>query len=319
MKAETIKKILFIICALICGGVFVFSAITKLYPIEPFEVSMVDIGLANWKLSPFVARLFIGAEFITGFFLITLFRLRRLTIPFAAFLLLAFTIYLGLLIVNYGNTGDCGCFGDFVKITPWQGILKNAGLLMLLGGAYMLQSKFEFRFKTLLVILGAVVLLILPFILNPVGNPFSNKTLSNFERFSLDTATLYPDSMNVQQDVDARKRKHIVAFLSVTCKHCRIAAKKLAVMKKKDPTVPVFFVLFNNKKKLQDFFDDTRSGEVPHMLIDSSFTFLKLTQGSFPRIYWVNNSVVEYETNYFELDPGEVNTWLGLKDTIKGP
>ena len=83
-------KILAVILSIACGTVFLVSAVTKLFPIEPFEYTFVELGITNWKYSVFVARFFIGFEFACGGLLILNFWLKRFTIPMVAFTLLAF-------------------------------------------------------------------------------------------------------------------------------------------------------------------------------------------------------------------------------------
>src|ERR1700740_729930 len=61
-----VMRILKIILALLLGAVYIFSAYSKLFPIEPFEYTFVDVGISSWKLSPFMARTVIGLEFFIG-------------------------------------------------------------------------------------------------------------------------------------------------------------------------------------------------------------------------------------------------------------
>ncbi|MGZ3866818.1 MAG: MauE/DoxX family redox-associated membrane protein, partial [Bacteroidia bacterium] len=61
-----VKKIILCVLCILMGAVFVFSGYTKLNPIEPFEYTFVDLGVAGWRLAPFVARLFISLEFFIG-------------------------------------------------------------------------------------------------------------------------------------------------------------------------------------------------------------------------------------------------------------
>ena len=51
------------------GMVFLYSGYTKLYPIEPFELTFVDLGIGGWRLAPFIARFMIGLEFMIGLLL----------------------------------------------------------------------------------------------------------------------------------------------------------------------------------------------------------------------------------------------------------
>jgi hypothetical protein len=299
MGAISFKNVICALLSLICGAVFIFSAATKLMPVEAFEITLVDIGVANWHTAPFIARLMIGLEFATGFLLIFLFRLKRFTIPFAALLIAVFTVYLIYVIKVYGNKGNCGCFGAVIEISPLEGIAKNIVLLILLALIWFLATPFEFRFKLPLAAIGVLVLMILPFILNPMGYPFVKKPISEFKHFKL--RPVIPEMT---------KGKQIVALFSATCPHCRLAAKKLTVIEKQHPEIPMLFVIYNNKKKVDEFFDDTKSESVTHLLMDNKDDFGKLTGYVFPRIYWMNDSIVEYETNYIEFNEAEVEAWL---------
>ena len=51
-------------------GLFVFSAITKMLPLTPFEKQLVDLGFADWHTAPYFARLIIGVELGLGIALI---------------------------------------------------------------------------------------------------------------------------------------------------------------------------------------------------------------------------------------------------------
>lgn len=313
MTSTAVKKTVGVVFAIICGGVFVFSAFSKLAPIEPFEISLTDIGITNWQSAPIVARLFIGMEFIVGFLLLFLFRLRKFTIPLAAIILSVFTIYLLFVIKAYGNTGNCGCFGQMLVMSPLEGILKNLVLLLLLGTIYLWAPVFEFRFKTLIAIVIAILLAISPFLLNRMGNPFSAEPISEYHSFVLNMDWIKDTSDNTAHHPDLRKGKRIFGIFSPTCPHCRVAAKKMAVMKRHDPSLSILFIIYNNPEVMSDFFNDTKSKEIPHVLLNNEEEFIELTRGAFPRIYFVNDSVVEYETNYFLLNTSMAENWLNDK------
>ncbi|HEX7415479.1 MAG TPA: MauE/DoxX family redox-associated membrane protein, partial [Bacteroidia bacterium] len=91
-KLPLLKKIAFaVICALM-GGVFIFSAYTKLYPIEPFEYTFVDLGISNWQMAPFIARLLIAFEFLIGVLLVLNIALKRFTYKLGIITLLVFCV-----------------------------------------------------------------------------------------------------------------------------------------------------------------------------------------------------------------------------------
>ncbi|MEZ5054870.1 MAG: MauE/DoxX family redox-associated membrane protein [Chitinophagales bacterium] len=130
------------------GFVFIVSAITKLFPIEPFEYQFVDIGLASWNTAPYIARFFISIEFLVGFLFVLNLSLRKWTIRLAAFILLVFSTYLLYKIMKEGNVGNCGCFGEVYKMTPLQGLLKNIGLFVAVIALYWSAEKIIGRVNT---------------------------------------------------------------------------------------------------------------------------------------------------------------------------
>lgn len=304
------KKIIAAVLSFLCGAVFIFSGVSKLLPIEPFEISLVDIGVASWKLAPVFARLMIGLEFTLGFFFVFLFRLRKITIPVAAALLVAFIVYLLLLIHVYGDKGNCGCFGEVVVMTPLQAILKNIALLIALAIIYTLAGDYHFRFKNGIAVFGLVVLMVLPFILNQMSYPFETKPISEFKHFPLDTATVYKNYPVIPDSLNINSGKHIVAVLSLKCHHCKTAAQKLGVIHKKNPQIPILFIFSPEKDKVQQFLDNTKTQNIPRIVLNNGMEFMQLTGGSFPRLYWTDRDTVVYETNYYQLEQADIEKWL---------
>jgi hypothetical protein len=129
------------------------------------------------------------------------------------------------------------------------------------------------------------------------------------------TTILYKVVDKIDTIIDITRGKHIVVFLSASCPHCRLAAKKLLVFKKQSPDFPLIFVLFNNKLRLPGFYDDTKTESIPRILMNSREGFTKLTEGIFPRIFYVDGGTVVYETNYFLVDKNDIEQWLAGKDT----
>ena len=48
------------------GTIFILSGLAKLYPIEPFEIVFVDLGISNFLFAPFIARFIIAFEIFIG-------------------------------------------------------------------------------------------------------------------------------------------------------------------------------------------------------------------------------------------------------------
>jgi uncharacterized membrane protein YphA (DoxX/SURF4 family) len=113
MKDIILKIVFFLLCSFM-GLVFIYSGYTKLYPIETFEYTFVDLGIGGWRLAPFIARFMIGLEFFIGLLLITSMYIKRFTIKLTAVSLIIFCIYLIFIMISNGNNGNCGCFGTAI-------------------------------------------------------------------------------------------------------------------------------------------------------------------------------------------------------------
>lgn len=295
------------------GLVFIYSGYSKLFPaIEPFEFTFVDIGVANWYTAPVFARLLIGLEFFLGVLLILNYNLRKFTLPFTLSLLLFFIIYLSIQLIKNGNEGNCGCFGEQIHMSPAQGILKN--VIMIATGilAYILWEGWKVRYNALLLSLIGASVLSVPFLLNPVDYTYTSNNLDEKVNYPLELNLLYEpeDSTKVEiPKIDLRKGKHVVAFLSLTCGHCRIAAKKFKLIKKNNPGLPIYFVLNGDREKYKEFIEDTKADNIP-----SSFclgkSFVQLSSAHLPRIYYLDNTLVVKKVDYYELNQYAIENWI---------
>ena len=146
--------ILFILRMLIFG-LFMMSGILKLFPsIVPFEKQLVDLGLVDWCLAPYLARFIIGLELALGIAFLQSNYLKKIVIPATAFLLIVFCVHLCITIYTFGaNSGNCGCFGQLIPMTPLEALIKNIITLGILGWMYVLyQEKEKNRLLVLVVI-----------------------------------------------------------------------------------------------------------------------------------------------------------------------
>jgi len=304
------KIVLGVLCTLV-GAVFIFSGYTKLYPIEPFEFTFVDLGFINWQVAPFIARVMIGAEFLIGILLLLNINLKKITYKLAGGILVFFSIYLILLIILVGNKGNCGCFGTYLQMTPLQALIKNIVMLVIL---FVLNKNYEGwelekKYSFLLTVAFATSFA-MPFVLNPVELDYSEAYLNKPEsNYKLELDSLYAHATLNTPPKYLSKGKHIIAFMSMTCPHCRIAAKKMRIIQERNPAIPFYFVLNGELKSLKLFFDDTHSENIPHCILNGR-NFVYLAGTSMPQIYLVNNSEVESELSYFSLDQGEIEKWL---------
>ena len=128
----TLKHICLVALRWLLGGVFIFSGLVKC--VDPIGTSVfVDKYLATYSLEALlplsltIAVSLAVVEVMMGILLIVGVLKRYVALAATIFLFL-FTI-ITLLSATVLPIGDCGCFGDAVKLTPWQTFLKNLVLL----------------------------------------------------------------------------------------------------------------------------------------------------------------------------------------------
>src|SRR5690606_35750896 len=111
----------------------------------------------------------------------------------------------------------------------------------------------------------------------------------------LDLTPLYysSNSQNKPAPIELRKGKHIVAFMSLTCSHCKKAAFLLQVIHRQHPELPIFFVLNGHPDFLEDFFNETHAKGVPHILFRGGDEFQSMAGPGVPAIYYIHNSIIE--------------------------
>jgi len=128
-------RIILLISRIITGSLFIFSGTVK--AIDPlgsaykfhdyFHAFNMDI---LQPLSLPLAIILFGAEFITGFSVLTGIRAREGAV--GMLILILFFTPLTFILALTNPVSDCGCFGDAIHLTNWQTFWKNVVLLVLI-------------------------------------------------------------------------------------------------------------------------------------------------------------------------------------------
>jgi len=311
----TLRRIIFVVLSLVSGAVFLYSAYTKLYPIQTFEYTIVEYVHLPWKLAAITARFLIGLEAGLGSLLIlNLYGKKKWVLTASFSLLLIFSAYLIYLWTTAGNNINCGCFGDAIWMSPSASLLKNLGLLIILAILLRYHRGLVFRRSNIL----ALGLLFVAFtsIFIAFYIPFEQPNWLRKDKYKMDFSPLYKAKNADIPAADLTKGKHIVAFLSQSCPHCRLTAYKMHLMKVQDTTLP-FFMIIGGTSDLSDFWKTTKAQNIAYTRLDKD-NFLKYTGGIFPLIVLVNNGWIEAKTNYVTLDQAELEHWVAQKsDTLK--
>ncbi len=135
------KNLFFWILRLLVGGLFVFSGLIKVNdPVgtaikleEYFDVFSNDIASFFYLLKPYalpLAVFLVVFEVVLGIMLLVGVRLKE-TVWALASMILFFT-FLTFYSAYFNKVTDCGCFGDAIKLTPWESFYKDIILLILI-------------------------------------------------------------------------------------------------------------------------------------------------------------------------------------------
>ena len=127
------KNTVILILRALVSVLFVFSAIAKMFPLWAFEKQLVDLGICSWCMSHYVARALLGLELSIGIAILQPHFLKRVVVPMTILLLVAFCVHLGIEMVKHGAmSGNCGCFGQLLPMTPLEAFIKNVITIALL-------------------------------------------------------------------------------------------------------------------------------------------------------------------------------------------
>lgn len=293
------RHIVFILLSIIVGAVFIFSAYAKTLPIDDFTNTIFNRMSVSWKIASWASHFFIGLEASIGVLLLFHIYGRSKWILWMSFLLLVvFSGYLVGLWYNEGNDVDCGCMGNVMPMTPMWSLIKNAvliGIIFLLIKKDRNQNSQTLHLAT---IITCIIFTALPFIIYPSRLP-----LSIMYEGKNGTSTI--------QD-DLRKGKHLIAFMSLTCPHCKAAAAQLEKLKQGNPDLPVHLIFMDHEHRdslLQQFLMQTGIEAVPYDFLEGA-RFTRLAGEYVPAIYLMTGENIDDRIDPPQLTPEYIDDWL---------
>ena len=310
------RRILLIILSVLIGGLFIFSAWSKTEPIQYFEYTIESQVHLPHLLSSILARFFIGLEAGLGLLLaINIYGYRKWVIKACIALLFVFSIHLLYLLISHGNDVNCGCMGNIAPMSPTVSLLKNAGLLIVLFIILKWHNTLNLKgdkgdgvildFGSMLV---CAVIIVIPFLIFPTS-----------QQIKLPLSRLHTTTTSQHPIVELRKGKHILCFMSLSCPHCRHAAKKMVALEKQNTSIPFYFALAGGTdstraERFNDFKNDTKmTNNIPyHFMGNKDFVdMIKLTgSNGVPVILWMQDTTVVRKVNMDDLNLKEIEAWL---------
>lgn len=304
-----IKRITGALLLVALSATFFFSGYSKIYSenaFDNFQWTFLDLGINSAVGAGIIARVMVGFEFMLGFFLLAHIFLKQFTYKVVIGTLLVFIAYLLLVIMKQGNTGNCGCFGDKLAMTPLAAIWKNVAMIAVTILLMYIYPVKPYKYQEYILMALCLVSFSTPFLLQNVD--LGTSPVKYTRTVDLDLLYKYTPA----PAIDLRKGKHIIAFMSLTCPHCKKAAYLLQIIHRKHPEIPIYMVLDGHADHKKAFFDETHAENVPYLLYPHTEDFEKMAGESVPSIYWVNNGVIEYKSKmaYYQLDPKYMLAWM---------
>lgn len=163
---------------------FIISAIAKMYPSPYFAISTFEVkqlyplGFSE-TIAPWFSRILIGIEMALGILILQNNYLKKLIIPATILLLVVFIGHLSYeTFLSGGNTGNCGCFGELLPMTPIEAIIKNVVAVILLGWLYKLIEKDMENSKFWVISLITILSITAIFLLAPIKNHDDNAVIA---------------------------------------------------------------------------------------------------------------------------------------------
>lgn len=146
-----IRKILDQFSRFFVGGLFIFSGLIKLNdPIgteikleEYFEVFAEDFGSFFLWFKPYaleIAVVLIILEVVLGIAVLIYYRMNLTTKVMLG--LMVFFTFLTFYSAYFNKVTDCGCFGDAIKLTPWESFFKDIILMVFVLHLFWYRKKY---------------------------------------------------------------------------------------------------------------------------------------------------------------------------------
>lgn len=262
---------------LFLAATFLFSAYTKAVAPGFFEVLLEQQGLVPSRLyGAWATRIIIAIETWLGLCLMLSFY-TRFILRFSFLLLVAFSVHLGYLIA-IGETGNCGCFGEMISMSPLASLGKN--LLLLSANGFLLRYKFRGNKKPLITWLLLLLLFAAASLVWPVQTQ-PDEVVDKIPMFEAETG------------IDFANGSYLVAIFNLGCEHCQEAAHQIAAWQNNGINLPQVAALFfaEGDTSVADFNAITESN-FPYQMIDAN-TFFDLIGSAPPRIYWIMDGQVK--------------------------
>lgn len=300
------KTLLPVALKMLLGLVFVVSAVLKINDIDQFEIYIYSYHFFSLNFSFLVARFAIIVELVLGIGLVSN-CLHKLMWWGSMAMLLGYTLLLIYALI-IGRTDNCHCFGDFLQFDPKQSLVKNfvlMALFMLVRNAKEWTMPFRWFGLVAVVIASSITV----FAISPPDN-FTKDYVAeeNLQKELFAEALSNPplDSLRLAEG------RQVVCVFSTSCELCRMAARKLSLMQQfyGFPFENITYLFMGNEESMERFFDVSESERYRAVIYDDVVALLKMVNGNFPVLVFMDEGVVVHEYGLRSMNEAEIRSFF---------
>ena len=255
MKIE--KNQLLLALRVLISALFLLSVFAKLYPTPMYGITkifeqgqLIPMGFSE-SLAPYFSRFIIGAELFLAITILFNNYLKKIIVPLAFIMITIFSIHLSTQI--FGNSENCGCFGDLIPMTPLEAFIKNILTLIVLAFIYKKTDDISGNLPNLMVLFLLISTIIFAFL------PISSQSKSVGKSFI---------SFVENEEFKSLEEKKILCFFDAGCEHCQYTARSLDSLSNLTDDFPAIHIIFSDSEayNIPSFFEFTGS-EYPYQVL----------------------------------------------------
>ena len=339
-KKQEVTQRIILVSRIVLSILFLLSAVAKLYPSPHFALTtfemkqLLPMGFSE-NVAAYFSRILIGCELALGILLLQRHYFKRLVLPMSFLILLIFSVHLTYEIITTGNSGNCGCFGALLPMTPLQAVIKNIIAMGIVGWVYWKSSASNDRlnFSTVLSITFASILAI--FLVGPMAQKTTevketveeqvlvtegpSHSVDTLVHEKTTTTVIASDGKQVETVVkeeikdepkpkksgfksyfaDIDNGKKVLCFFAPGCDHCKETVKELTQLKKQIKGFPDIRIIFMDEEaNLIPTFFEFAGSKYPYQIIDVA-SFWRVLGGTKDtpgvQYFWNGNLIKEYD------------------------
>lgn len=250
----------FLAFRILLSFLFLLSAVAKLYPsphfaLTTFEIKqLLPLGFSEFSAGHF-SRTLIGCELALGIGLLQPHYFKRLVLPLSFLILFVFSAQLTYEILFSGNSGNCGCFGSLLPMTPLQALIKNIIAMGMIGWMYKVTDKTKDKLNSYLILSLILASILSIYMIGPMRQITTK--VSDVDTEFVDDTEDEQENTNTQETVEI-----VTNTGKETAKSDTVGKKTTQDLAKTDPNEPKkkksgysnYFADIDKDKKILCFF-----------------------------------------------------------------